>query len=341
MERLIVSSEAFYDLIVHPTFTGVDANFTGNYSGTLGEFTVDNNVSLAKGNAIIDIFSKRNILQRKDRSCKTNWSQIARGSNRKITVDELYGAVEDCQEEFYAGCLKDFRQQSPIFRDFILRFFKQAMATDLASNSYFGDVTRAADSTDTWSWNQYDGVFKKYADYINQGGDLAPVVLSAIPQGTIAPQDAYLFFDEAYKKQTYEMKGQMVGDRAFYVNDALAQALYDYYIIVGINAGNIGYIENGMPALKFKGIPVIVEPTWDPILTLLNSGIQAHALVLTIRGNFIFGTNKSYGGGAELNQALRVWWSEDDEVWRYKMHLAAGTEIASPQNTVLALTDIS
>lgn len=340
MERLIISSEAFYDLIVHPTFTGWDGDFTGTYSGTLTEFTVDDNVSLAKGNPIIDIFSKRNILQRKDRSCKTNWSQIAKGSSRILTVDELYGAVEDCQDEFYAGCLKDFRDQSPIFRDYILKFFKQAIATDLVSNSYFGNVERAVDPTGTWSWNQYDGVFTKYANYISAGGDLAPTVLSAIPQGVISPQDAYLIFDEAYKKQTYEMKAQIVGDKAFYVSDSLAQALYDYYISIGKNAGNIGYIENGMPALNFKGIPVLVEPTWDPILTLLNGGVAAHALVLTIRGNFVFGTNKNYGGGADLKQALRVWYSEDDEVWRYKAHLTAGTDIASPQNSVLALTNI-
>lgn len=340
MERLIINSQAFYDLIIHPSFTGLGEGFTGNYSGTLNEFTVDDEVSLAKGNTIVDIFSKRNILQRKDNSCKTNWSQIAKGSTRKITVDELYGAVEDCQEEFYRGCLADFRNQSPKFRDMILSFFKKAMWADLASNSYFGDLTRPADSTGTWSWNKYDGLFVKYAKYIDNGGDLKPVVLSAIPGGDISPSDAYGIFNEAYKKQTAEMNSQMLGDKAFYVNNALAQALYDYYISIGANAGNIGYIENGMPALKFKGIPVFVEPTWDPILSLLNGGTAAHALVLTIRGNFIFGTNKNYGGGKDLNQALRVWWSDDDEVWRYKMHLAAGVEIASPQNSVLALTNV-
>lgn len=340
MERLIINSQAFYDLIIHPNFSGLGEGFTGNYAGTLNEFTVDNEVSLARGNTIIDIFSKRNILQRKDNSCKTNWSQIAKGSTRKLTVDELYGAVEDCQEEFYRGCLADFRNQSPNFRDMILKFFQKAMWTDLASNSYFGDITRQADATGKWSWNKFDGIFSKYLRYIDAGGDLKPVVLDAIPGGDITPDEAYAIFNEAYKKQTAEMNGEMLGDKAYYVNNALAQGLYDYYISIGANAGNIGYIENGMPVLKFKGIPVFVEPTWDPILALMNSGTTAHALVLTIRGNFIFGTNKNYGGGKDLNQALRVWWSDDDEVWRYKMHLAAGTDIASPQNTVLSLTNI-
>lgn len=340
MERLIISAEALYDIIIQPTFSGVDENFTGQFTGTLGEFTVDDNVSLAKGNPIIDIFSKRNILQRKDASCKTNWSQIAKGSSRKLIVDELYGAVEDCQEEFYRGCLADFRNQSPKFQQMILQFFKKALATDFASNAYFGDVTRAGDPQGNWSWNKFDGVFSKYAKYLSGGGDLKPVALSAIPQGSITGSEAYAIFDEAFKKQTAEMKGELLTNKAFYVSDSLAQALYDYYISIGNNAGNIGYIEGGIPVLKFKGIPVFVEPTWDPILTALNSGVQAHALVLTIRGNFMFGTNKNYGGGANLDQALRVWWSEDDEVWRYKMHLTAGTEIASPQNSVLALTEI-
>lgn len=337
-KAFIISSEAFHRLIVHPKFDKIGENFTGYYNGTLNEFTVYNDVPLAKGSPIIDFFSKRNLLQRKDGSCKTNWKQVAKGSTRKITIDELYGATEDCQSEFYQGCLKDYREHSPKFQKMILEFFKSSLGTDLASNSYFGDTTRANDKE--WSLNQFDGIFVKYAKYIDNGGDLAPVVIDPIPSGVISPTEAYKVFSNAYKNQSYALQAESNKKKAFYASWDLAYGLSQYYQQIGARGGIIGYILNGMPTLDFEGIPVFVEPCWQPILNQLNNGNDSHALVLTLRGNFIFGTDDTYGGGAELDQSLRVWWSDDDEVWRYKMHLAAGTEIARPQDSVLTLTEI-
>lgn len=337
MEPLIVNSHALYELIVHPHFNDLMAGFTGYYNGTLQEFTVFNKVSLAKGTPIIDIFTKTNILQRKDASCKTNWKQIAKGSTRKVTVDELYGATEDCQEEFYVGCLKDFRNKNSMFKDITLNFFKKIIGMDIATNSYFGDVTRQ--ENDEFSINKFDGIFTKYADYIAGEKQYKPVVLGAIPS-TVTPAQAYAIFDEAFQKRTRVMRGQLKTDLGFYVDENLAEALQKYYASIQEKNGEIGYYVDGIPTLKFRGVPIYVEPTWTPVLESLNDGNDAHALIFTLRNNFIFGTNDEYGGGASLNQGLRVWWSEDDEVWRYKMHLCAGTEIASPQNTVFAITNI-
>lgn len=340
MAALSINNEAVYEIIIHPNFNTIAEDYTGSYRGTLSEFTIYDKVSLAKGTPIVDIFSKRNILQRKDRGCKLNWTKLAEVSARKITIDELYGATENCQEEFYQGCLKDFREHNDKFEEMIIDFFIEANRMDLASNSYFGDITRPSDPEGQWSWNIYDGIFTKYAKYIEEGGDLAPVVLNAIPSGKIPGPVAYEIFKEAYEKQTYILQSESSANKAFYVDWDLANGLRNYYQQIGINGGIIGYIMNGIPSLMFEEIPVFVEPIWKPILTQLNGGVEAHALILTLRGNFIFGTAKNYGGGETLDEALRVWWSNDDEVWRYKMHLAAGTEIASPQNSVLALTEI-
>lgn len=315
------------------------AGFTGYYNGTLQEFTVFNKVSLAKGTPIIDIFTKTNILQRKDASCKTNWKQVAKGSTRRITVEELYSAVEDCQEEFYVGCLKDFRNRNPKFREITLDFFKKITGMDIATNSYFGDVTRLENSE--FSLNKFDGIFTKYAQYLaGTNNDYKPQVGAVIPSG-VTPAQAWAVFNDAFDRRTRVMRGSMKSDLGFYVDEDLARGLSKYYASIQENVGQINQYVNGLPTLNFEGIPVFVEPTWNPILSALNGDAPAHALILTLRGNFIFGTNDEYGGGATLSQGLRIWWSEDDEVWRYKMHLVAGTEIASPMNSVLSMTDIS
>ncbi|MFV0140993.1 hypothetical protein [Empedobacter falsenii] len=343
MKPLIINSNAFHTLIVHPTFQANEPQYNGSYSGTLGEFTVFDNVSLAKGSPIIDLFRKRNILQRRDASCKTNWKQIAKGSTRKITIDELYGAVEDCQQEFYQGCLKDFRNQDNKFRDFILQFFKQAVYDDISSNVYFGNVGRPADPDGNFSWNIFDGIFTKYAEYIIQDNELSPKSMEIVTSDTtngISPVEAFKTLSDMYKQQTSVLRGQLPTDKAYYVDVAFAEAYVDYCISIGKEAGDISMMMNGVPVLKFKQIPIFVEPTWQPVLEALNGDKPAYAAILTIRGNFGFGTNKNYGGGPNLNQGLRVWYSEDDEVWRYKSHLALGTDIISPQNSVVALTEI-
>lgn len=343
MKPLIINSNAFHTLIVHPTFQANEPQYNGSYNGTLGEFTVFDNVSLANGSPLIDLFRKKNILQRRDASCKTNWKQIAKGSNRKIKTEELYGAIEDCQDEFYQGCLKDFCNQNKKFRDFILQFFKQAIFDDLSSNVYFGNVSRPADPDGVFSWNIFDGIFAKYAEYIIQDNELSPESMPIITSDTangISPSEAFKTLNDMYKKQSYVLRGQLASDKAFYVDTALAEAYIDYCISIGKEAGDISMMMNGVPTLKFKQIPIFVEPTWQPVLEALNKEKPAYAAILTIRGNFAFSTNNTYGKGANLDQALRVWYSEDDEVWRYKADFCAGTDIISPQNSVVAITEI-
>lgn len=74
------------------------------------------------------------------------------------------------------------------------------------------------------------------------------------------------------------------------------------------------------------------------MLKALNGGTQAHAVILTLRGNFLFATDKAYGGGPERDEAVVVWYSYDDGVWRKQIHVKAGTQIIAPQFTVFGMT---
>src|SRR5690606_26856109 len=159
---------------------------------------------------------------------------------------------------------------------------------------------------------------------------------------TPTPQNCYDYLKDAYDKQSSLMKIMPDSGKAFYVNRAIAQGYWRYLKSLGIEAENtIGVYQQGLPALKFEGIPIYVEDVWDEVLRVMNGGTSAHMIILTLRGNWLFGTNKNYGGGAELDQALRVWFDEDDEVWKYKMHLVAGTDLASPEHTVFGVTSIA
>lgn len=338
MQPMIVRSQAMFELLIQPMYADILPNFNGSYNGTLGEFQVMDGVSLAKGTPLVELFGKANILKRKTASCKTDWSNVATSGNRKITIEELYGAVEECQEEFYTGCLKDFRGQAPQFRDKILEYFQKIIYLDLVVNSYFGDITRAADANGKWSWNAFDGIFTKIAAYITSGRIPANQHFT-IPSGDVAPADAYDILMDMYDRQDDVLDNEDDNTKAYYVDKPLAKAYERYLQSIGKNSCcGVSYIKDGIPTLSFEGIPIFVEPVWKTVLKALNGGTEAHAAILTLRGNFVFGTDKTYGGGPNLNQGLRVWWSDDDEVWRYKMYLVAGTELIAPQHMVVGTT---
>ena len=127
--------------------------------------------------------------------------------------------------------------------------------------------------------------------------------------------------------------------KAFYVSQSILDAYEEYLILTG-GAYNIQYYLNGVPNLKFKRIDVLPEPTWDPIMSALNGGTQAHACILTIRGNFVFATDKTYGERTDEGvKSLMVWYDKNNLSWKYANFMRAGTGIAFPEHSVIGLTN--
>jgi len=339
-QSMILTPGLFHQLIMQPSYQDIVPEYSGAYGGQLQEFTIMPNVHIGLGQKLVDITRKQNILQRKDRSCNTNWNTIGITANRSIYVQELYGAVQNCEEEFYDGAMKDFREQSPVFRDMIAKIFQGAVGVDLTTNAYFGDIGRADDATGQFSWNKFDGIVTKIGNYI--ADETIPAAQNfAVPSGAMTPTDAYNYIKELYESRSDLMKAMDSMDLAMYIDYEWAYQYSQYLIATGVNTvKSIDWIENGVPVLKFNGMPIFVEKIWNPVLNVMNGGTMAHMGILTIRRNFVFGTNKNYGGGPDLNQAFRVWYDWHDDVWKYKMHLTGGTEIIAPKYVCFAMTEI-
>ncbi|WP_313215014.1 hypothetical protein [Soonwooa sp.] len=334
-ERFTVGPKSYYEVLVKPHFA--DFIPDGPYNGTLGEFSVMDDVSSKR--TIVDILGARNILKRRDASCNIVFSPVGKASIRKIETDPIYAATKHCENEFYQGCLEDFRNKDPKFRDYILDFFLKAIKVDIDSNAYFGDIDRANDSNGVWNWNTFDGIFKHYADYISKG--LIPAnQTSAFNDGAITPQDAYNYLKWAWGNQDIFLKHLPDNMKAFYVSQSIYDAYEDYLIATGTTGGNTTVLQTGFKTLSFKRIPVLPEPTWNPIMNALNGGTEAHAVVLTIRGNFVFATDKTYGEATpEGVKSLMVWYNQDEFTWKYANFMKAGTGIAYPEHSVIGLTN--
>lgn len=334
MNMLKINPNAYYELLVKPHFA--DLIPQGQFNGTLAEFTVMDDVSSKR--KIVEILGNSNILKRRDASCNLVFSPVGKASIRQIETDKIYGATQHCENEFYQGCLEDFQNKDPKFRDYILDFFLKAIRVDINSNAYFGDITRADDTAGVWNWNTFDGVFKHLANFISDGV-IAANQTSALDSGVITPTQAFEYLSWAWGNQDIFLKHLPDNMKAFYVSQSILDAYEDFLILTG-GAQKIEYYQNGIPNLKFKRIPLLPETSWDPIMNVLNGGDDAHAVILTIRGNFVFATDKSYGEATPQGvEALRVWFDDNNLTWKYANFMKAGTGIAYPEHSVIGLTN--
>lgn len=336
MQTLVIDSLSFFEAVIQPAFADIiPAGFP--FRGSLNEFTLMDNVPSSRN--IIDIRRTQNILQRRDASCDINYKKVVGASTRKISTEEVYGATQFCRNEFYKGCLKDWRAKDPLFAEKILPYFQGAINTDIASNAYFGDVDRIVASTAQWSTNVFDGVFKWMKTYIN-GGVIPSAQTASIGDGTDmigTPTNAYNLLKSLYYKQPVLMNSFTDMQKAFYVSKEIRQGYEEYLVATGASGGNYAVIESGIKAPLFKGIPVLDEPIWTPIITEIK-GSAGYAAVLTLRGNFVFATDSSYGEGEDGNTALEVWYEKKDMTWYYRIFMKAGTQIALPEFICIAMT---
>lgn len=344
MFEFTIDTLAFHSAIIVPAFADIiPEGFP--FKGLLNEFSLMDEVPSKR--PIIDIRRAQNIMQRRDASCDLIYKKVFGATTRSITTDEVYGAAKQCKNEFYQGALKDWRAKDPLFGNKILPYFQGAINTDIASNAYFGDVERVPGVADLYSTNIFDGVFKWIKRYI-AAGVIPASQTKAIADGTDfsvaggagGAAGAYALLKSMYDAQSVLMFNYPDAEKAFYVSKEIAKGYEDYLIAIGSALGNIQYLENGVKNLFFKGIPVLIENMWTPVITQIK-GSAGYAAVLTIRGNFIFATDKNYGEGEDGKTALMVWYEKKDLSWYFQLFLKAGTQIALPEFTVVALTAFS
>ena len=336
-ESFSIDSLSFFESVIHPAFADIiPQGFP--FRGNLNEFTLMDNVVSSR--PIIDIRRVQNILQRRDQSCDIVYKKVFGATTRRITVDEIYGATAFCRNEFYTGCLKDWRNNDPLFGNKILPFFQQSVNTDVSTNAYFGDIDRTTTGTEQFSTNIFDGVFKWIKTYTTAGVIPAAqtIAISGGEDYSATPADAFNLLKSMYNKQPVLMYNFMDDQKAFYVSKEVAKGYEDYMIATSQeSSAYVDLLMNGIKTLAYKGIPIFIEPLWTPVITELK-GSAGYAAVLTLRGNFVFATDKEYGEGEDGKTALEVWYEKKDMQWYYRLFMKAGTQIALPEFVVYAIS---
>lgn len=333
-KRITINGPQFFEELLRPSF-GDFITDTDYRNGFFGEFRVMDDVKDSK--KIIDITPIRNIIKRRDASCKIVFDPVGRAALRRISVTELYGATEFCAQEFYQGCLKEWRAGDPVFVTKILQYFKKAVREDMISLLYFGDTSRIDAANASWNTNKFDGIYTEYLKYISDG-TIPGAQTFNIADGDITPANAKAHLETMIGKQDELLEMMADTEKAFYLDQQWVNAYEDYLIATGATNGEaVNYVQDGIKVRAYKGIPIFTNKIFRPILKQITGNTSPHLGFLTLRGNFIFATDSSYGEGPNLDQAMIVRYDWDELMWKWMQFLKAGTGIALPEHSVLAL----
>jgi hypothetical protein len=335
LQTYTVDPMAAHEVIVMPQFGDViDEN--GEVvipSSETGDWTVLDDVPY--GRPLIQIFGKKNLLKRRDATCKLIRSSFGTASAKEIFTRKLYLAAENCENELYQGAFKDWESRTDIFQEKALELIGEAVGTDMFSNKWFGNDNRANNAN--WSLNKFNGIFYWYNKALTDGVIPAGQSL-AIPQAVnISEVDAYDLILAMIDAQDYVLQNIDESDKAIYIDKNLAKKVWRYLVSVGYAPPQAK--ADNMPANFYVEDIELRVKKWAPLLSELNGSPFTYAAILTIKQNFVFATDKAYGKGPKNSgPALSVWYDAHDDTTKWDFHLKGGTQVIAPQFSVIALS---
>lgn len=340
-QTLVIDPKAFHEVMVMPHFGDVIGE-----NGTVvipsdeeGDWMVIDDVPHTR--PVIEIVGSKNLLKRRDTTCKIIRSSLGTVSARYIKTEKVYISAENCQQELYQGAFRDWESRSDVFREKAIEIIMKAFGTDSFTNKWFGKEGRAANAD--WSLNKYNGIWTWLNKYRADGVIPAAQTIS-IPVGEISEADAYGLMQDLIDNQDDILYHVDDSDKAIYVDKKLAKKVWRYLVSVG----------DATPAQKAQGTPssFYIEDTevrvkkWNPVLKAIASDAaiatpqHTYAACLTLKGQFLYATDSKYGKGPNNDgPAMKVWYDEDDDVTRYEIHHKGGTELSAPKHSVIAMTN--
>jgi hypothetical protein len=336
VQRYNVDAKAAHEVIVMPQFGDVIGE-NGEViipSDESGDWTVLDDVPWSRD--LIQIFGNRNLLKRRDATCKLIRSSFGKATAREIFTRKVYVAAENCQNELYQGALKDWESRTDIFSEKALDLIGKAVGADMFSNKWFGNDSRANNAN--WSLNKFNGVWY-YVNKAISNGTIPAAQTMTIPAGIqISEVDAYDLILAMIDAQDYVLQNIDESDKAIYIDKNLAKKVWRYLVSVGY-AGAEAKAANMPKSFYVEDIELRVKK-FAPLLAELMGNQYTYAAILTIKQNFVFATDKTYGKGpANAGPALSVWYDMHDDVTKWDFHAKAGTEVIAPQFSVVAFTN--
>lgn len=244
-----------------------------------------------------------------DLSCgRSNPSDGVEITNRTLETTPLKIYIQQCANVFantiYENWLRSGNGVNDVTGTEVQRLMEEVLIPGVSRDAFnilsFGD-TGSADP----NINQLDGLWTRLiagvADYcVERIGDF---------NDTLVPDEALNTLKGMYEGAPAILDQVPLNEKFFYVTRSVYDNLVSSYESVSTGSDlQVGYQENGIPVLRFRGIEVLKITQWDEAIK---------AFGLSDPNRAIYTTPMNHMVGVETTDeetSLDIWYSKDDDI---------------------------
>lgn len=262
-------------------------------------------------------------------------------TNQTVDLSKIKMFLQECAEEFQGSMgsvlseqwLKDGVDINDISGTELLRIIdakiEEALRLDLFDAVSFGDS-----SDPDAVYGIFDGLWTTLIANSGSGDSYCVQRTSTFGTGALSAGDALAAVQAANEGASAILDQIPENQKAFYVTRSVWDNLYNSYSSVSTGSDlQVGYTQDGIPNLRYKGIPVVKISRWDQSLADANNplnGTYEHLLLYTTRENHVLGVQNQ----ADLNR-VRGWYSLDDDVYNFDSKMRVGYNYVHCDLTVI------
>lgn len=248
--------------------------------------------------------------------------------NQTVTLSKIKMLVQECAEEFEGATsnilaenwLKDGVDINDItgtqLETVINTVVEDALRRDIFNIVSWGD---ASDADPFYSI--MEGLWPTLVTGVGSGDVTRATTVLGV--GALAPGAALASMKEVYEESDAILDQLPENQKVFAVTRSVFDNLVSSYESVSTGSDlQVGYQQDGIPQVRYRGVPVIKISQWDAALadaTNPNNGVIEHAILYTTRENHVLGVQNT----ADLNR-VRGWYSIDDDVYNFDAKMRLG-----------------
>lgn len=298
----------------------------------------------------MNLLGKLERIVKKYAGCGFNPTGSFDWTEREIEVTKVKVDLKLCADEFHDTIIEelwalgvdmhDLAKAAPIIRQLVERRIREGMRNDFYRMCWFNDTMLNDED-----FNAFDGWWAMIGD-LQAAGQLGYYTASPTG-GTLSPGDARALFKDIVKNAPVTLRKLPLESQTPKVNtvdgvtltgrtmrfNKMIKCTYEleqnyidtlesfgqpesYYVLI-----------NGIKRPTYRGIPIIVEDSWEDILTNDLGVSDPHYAVYSSPMNLVVATDSV----SNNQRGARLWYDEDTEENKFKWRGKLGADIVHPE----------
>lgn len=219
----------------------------------------------------------------------------------------------------------DPRDTGSYYRVFVEQM-SHLIENDTIEVGWWGDKTLTS-GTDYEFFKSINGLWKRLEIGVASDG-VERIDISAQNGSTMSSANAVSILKQIKDKQPNEMYAMPNARKIYRVTRTMYDAYSEYLKNLGTEEAHRRIVD-GYEVLMYDGLAIRAHAGWDKRLYETAGAANQHRAMLTVKDNLkVAGT--SFGAG------FKIWFSDDDDMWKSQSYLKMDTNYVHPNLTVVA-----